>query len=253
MFRNAVIPRKNLGGGGGAFTPLDLPNLVAWYKADSLLLTNGDPVSTWVDSSGNGHDMTQTGSNRPTYETNIQNSLPGVKFVPGSSQYLTTANIPGLEGITGCTFYMVFKKRTTGVAFPVFSQDNPSTGEGFCFLAQTDDNLYAIITDGALQYFYYADGATSPSYWTGLFDGSQAGNARYLTYKAGSSQSLTYNETPPATTPTGAGLSLELGRRNIFSTVYADGHLFEFAICSAAHNSTNRGNMESYLASRWGL
>lgn len=40
-----------------------LPNLIAggptaWYKADSLSLSNGANVTTWADSSGNGYDLT---------------------------------------------------------------------------------------------------------------------------------------------------------------------------------------------------
>jgi hypothetical protein len=43
------------------------PTLLLDLQADALVLSDGDPVSTWADASGNGHNFTQTGSARPTY------------------------------------------------------------------------------------------------------------------------------------------------------------------------------------------
>ena len=36
-------------GGGGGILPNTLPGLVAWYKADSLVLSNGASVTYWQD------------------------------------------------------------------------------------------------------------------------------------------------------------------------------------------------------------
>ena len=45
----------------------DLTGLVAWYKPETLAATysNGDPISTWADSSGNSRDLTGTTTTRP--------------------------------------------------------------------------------------------------------------------------------------------------------------------------------------------
>jgi hypothetical protein len=61
-------------------------NLAGWWKADSLSLTDGDPISTWSDSSGNGNDWTQSGSARPTYKASIYNSLATVRFDASDDQ-----------------------------------------------------------------------------------------------------------------------------------------------------------------------
>lgn len=64
--------------------------LVGWWKADAITgLADGDAVSTWADSSGNGLDATQTGTARPTYKTGILNSLPVVRF-DGTDDLLST-------------------------------------------------------------------------------------------------------------------------------------------------------------------
>lgn len=60
--------------------PNAVTGLVAWYKADALAISNGNPVSSWTDSSGLGNHATQNGSSRPTFITNAINSLPVVRF-----------------------------------------------------------------------------------------------------------------------------------------------------------------------------
>jgi hypothetical protein len=48
---------------------------------------DGQPVSTWTDSSGSGNHATNFLTARPTYETSIVNGLPVVRF-DGSDDYL---------------------------------------------------------------------------------------------------------------------------------------------------------------------
>jgi len=63
------------------FSPLQIAGLQFWVAADDLVLSNNDPVTTWVDKSGNSRNAVQTTSgNKPLYKTNIINSLPAVLF-----------------------------------------------------------------------------------------------------------------------------------------------------------------------------
>ncbi len=95
------------GGGAAPWTPADIPGLTYWFKADAIVgLSDGDPVSTWVDSSGGGNNATQgTGSAQPTYKTNqINTSLPCVRFDGGD--YLSS----GASAATKpCTNFAVVK------------------------------------------------------------------------------------------------------------------------------------------------
>jgi hypothetical protein len=56
----------------------DAGDLHARYSAIDLGLSDGDPVNTWTDETGNGHDL--TGANAPTFKTNIINGQPVVRF-----------------------------------------------------------------------------------------------------------------------------------------------------------------------------
>ena len=49
------------------------------WSADNLGLSDGDPVSTWVDVGGEGNDVTASGSARPTYREDV-GGYPAVEF-----------------------------------------------------------------------------------------------------------------------------------------------------------------------------
>lgn len=75
------------------------PGLVIWLKADAITgLTSGALVSSWPDSSGNGHAATQTTASRqPVYATAVQNGLPVVQFADTNTVGLVTSlNFSGI-------------------------------------------------------------------------------------------------------------------------------------------------------------
>jgi hypothetical protein len=83
-----------LGAGAAAgqmgWTPAGMSGLQVWVKADAITgLNDGDSISTWSDQSGQGHDCTSSGSNRPVYKTGILNGLPVARFTGGSNQRCT--------------------------------------------------------------------------------------------------------------------------------------------------------------------
>ncbi len=65
--------------GAAACSPTDVAGLKAWYKADALGLSDGDPVNTWTDSSGNGNDAPKAGT-APVFKTGIIGGKPVVRF-----------------------------------------------------------------------------------------------------------------------------------------------------------------------------
>src|SRR5215472_10667469 len=59
-------------GGAAAWTPAQLPNLVAWYDAQtaSTIILNGSTVAQWNDRSGNGLNISRARPpiSRPTMQ-----------------------------------------------------------------------------------------------------------------------------------------------------------------------------------------
>lgn len=82
-----------------------------WLKADSLSLSDGDPVGTWADSSGNANNATQsTSAQKPTYKATILNSLPVVRFDGTDDNLNLATNIT--DGTV--TIFIVANKLNTG-------------------------------------------------------------------------------------------------------------------------------------------
>lgn len=90
------------GGVGGTNT------LPVWYKADSLVLTDGDPIATWVDVSGNNNDATQGNAlYQPTFQTNEINGFPVVRF-DGTNDFTDDALTYNAK-----TIFIVFRTSST--------------------------------------------------------------------------------------------------------------------------------------------
>jgi hypothetical protein len=55
---------------------------VMWFKAEDLSsLSDGDNITSWIDASGNGNDLTQPNTSfTPVYKTSILNGFPAVRF-----------------------------------------------------------------------------------------------------------------------------------------------------------------------------
>src|SRR5262245_54417390 len=99
-------------GGGFAFTQEWLPNdvggLVDWHRSDLGITLVGSKVSTWVASSGNGHDLTQgTDANRPAYQLDVVAGKPSVRFTAASSH--TMAYSAWAHPNPACTAFAVIK------------------------------------------------------------------------------------------------------------------------------------------------
>src|SRR4051812_43915841 len=96
-----------------SWTPENLTNLShlkGWLKADSLSLNDGIVISSWLDSSSNGQNATQSdGAKRPIYKLNILNSLPIIRF-DGIDDYLLFTNDINLTRNTLYSIYCVCKR-----------------------------------------------------------------------------------------------------------------------------------------------
>src|ERR1051325_4711729 len=90
------------------FSPSDISGLKIWLKADAGAgSSDGDAVGTWTDQSGTSHDFTQaTSSKKPTYKTNIQNSLPVVRF-DGTDDEMSGGDLSGVFTTGGSMFAAV--------------------------------------------------------------------------------------------------------------------------------------------------
>jgi hypothetical protein len=112
-------------------SPLNTPNLAAWYKADAITGKNdGDALSSWIDSSVNGYNAITSGNvityTAPTYKTNILNGLPSVRFADGNG-LVTSLLAAGL--FAQPTVFAVIKPTSTVNTYSSYINiDNGNTG-----------------------------------------------------------------------------------------------------------------------------
>ncbi len=115
--------------------------LTLWFKADSLVLNDGDAVTTWADSSGNGYDLSQSvAGEKPTYKTAILNGKPVVRFDGGDVLYRNSTTLP----LRAHTFFAVFRENTQVTSAAVFTHMSATQDYDAldAFDYETDNNSY---------------------------------------------------------------------------------------------------------------
>jgi hypothetical protein len=217
------------------FNPDDIAGLLGWYKADALSLGDGDPVTTWTDSSGNGEDASGTA----VYQTNELNGLPVVQF-DGVDDFLTTTSFSAvikpvsLFAVVNPTSFAAYREivaptadrglgwrvdQTTGKQ--TFSDEfNVDIGTSTTGLTATAFQRVAVTYSGSGVFTFYLNGVE---------DGTGTNNQTF----------------------TGASMiqigTTHSGLRNWL------GYIAEILIYDSVLSADDRGAVDAYLADKWGL
>lgn len=94
--------------------PSTFSGLQGWWKADSISASDGDPVASWSDSSGNSQTLTGTTTTRPLWKASLYNSLPAVRWDGVDDKLILSSAM----SLTDVTFIAVAASTTTnGVVF----------------------------------------------------------------------------------------------------------------------------------------
>jgi hypothetical protein len=213
-------------------SPLWTPTgTILWLKNDSTTgaVGNGNPVATWYDQSGNSHDVTSSGTDRPTYETGILNGLPVV--------YFTAPN-----------------KMQSGS----FTLNQPTTAFIVCNYVGIYSNDYWL--DG-LSLFTLILGQYAATNTLGMYSGSwlsKTGNVltSYGVFGGiynGSSSLISFNGSTATGNPgTGNAGGLTVGQAQNGNSPLTGG-VGEIVIYNSAVSTNLRTCIEGYLAWKWGL
>lgn len=167
--------------------PDSISDLELWLKADAITgLDDGDEISMWVDSSGNGNDATgvvQT-SLKPTWKATAgPDSMPAVRLVedgPGGGYF----SLPDfVSGFTEGHYFVVLKHDSdpaSNNAAPILTDWGSSTDEYFPFLS--DSLIYngfgssvrknSIAYSGSLANWRLDEVRTASGAWSEWMDGT---------------------------------------------------------------------------------
>ena len=222
---------------------LDSGTLTAWYKADSLSLNDGDGVSSWDDSSGNGNDVSQAvGTRQPTFETNELNSLPVVRY-DNNNDLLSDGDIADLDVGTGDIWFGC-----------VFKSTDDSTAQ---FLFEKGPTSFALMTTAAGELQARLGGTTNIPKQS---SGNWSRTAFVIATASRVSSSCNGFVNGSDMTTTGTTNTSSISNSNVFdigATAVTgsplNGDIAEILVGGATLSTEDRQKIEGYLAHRYGL
>jgi hypothetical protein len=228
------------------FTPSSLSGLVAWFRANSLSLSDGNAVSSWNDSSSGGHNLSQvTPSKRPIFKTNIQNGLPAVRF-DGVDDLLKGSLSAGLTNSS-----LLFVGRINATP----SGEDLPFGVGQSGTARKIRSFYAANTTTHLSYATWSDDQINPAstpLWDyggayHIFSATQGGNAIVLA-RDGVDVGLTLPSVPLVTLT-----DFFIGGSEPNTGYYSNLDMLEALIYDRQVSATEREQLETYLSNKYDI
>lgn len=231
----------------GAFLS-SISGLTLWVKADSLVLSDNDPVPTWADQSGGAHNFTQvTGGNQPTYKTNIINGLPAVLF-DGSTSFMTGPAASSVMSTTAHTTFLVFQAVAGGA-----STLTPTSAFSGNALIYTPSFASYSITLG------HDANNNLTKIWTNGYDGAHNGISQVINYNTpyrivyyhdGTNINSDLNSSPFTSAALGTvtnASNLQMGD----GVGFFNGYIAEYIVFNRQLTDSEIAQVDAYLASKW--
>jgi Putative phage tail protein len=214
--------------------------LYLWFKGDSLSGADGSDITTWVDSSGNGHDAIQaTTSKRPDLQTAELNGLNVVHFdgpTENEEFAVSTSN-----SLTEGTLFYVVRANSDTAAFPgAYGPLTLSSGAASGQYPDPDGNIRS--NDLRSSTVILSDPVRSLALWNivSVYSGTDAW--RYY-----------FNGELLTSTASGFGFNptSSIGSNPPFYTWSGD--FAEIMLYTTAMSTADRQTVEGYLAWKWGI
>ena len=223
-----------------AFSPQQIGGLALWLDAaDSSTITGTSPVTQWRDKSVNNYSMTYTGS--PTYRTTAALNNLGCITFNGTTSF---------NSGTDTMYWSAFSISQPFTVFVVCTK-RLSSNTNFSFVLEPSTSSGSVILYGGLQLKMYAGSADQ--YTNPILAFVANSTQIYSAVFNGASSLLAYggNATSSLNPGTASWPSLYLGRD--WGGVYDSGDYGEILFYNSALSTTQRQQVESYLAQKWGL
>lgn len=145
-----AFPSFGQSGPAGVGTPA---TNVLWLKADAgtSTSTNGSPVASWNDQSGNSVVLNQSSpSQRPQFVGSLMNGYPSIEFdnngSSGQNDYFIAPDNPIFDNTNGYSFFTVTRMKGFGDAQAIVSKrNNVGNEEAFMLFYYTGNRLFVDI------------------------------------------------------------------------------------------------------------
>jgi len=237
-----------MGGGATPFVdPSSIDGLLLWCAADQLSLNDGDAVASFTDLSGNGnHPVCANAANKPTYKTNILNSLPALLFsgdLDANGDWLRV----GFNRAIPNTVFVVFQMLTLRDSSQILSGYNEPNR--LTVVAGTS-STNAIKAASTTTLVYSNAGTDVFAIWTVEFNGATSN-----IYKAGT---LVKSGNTGTTVENGITIGVSpylvlYGANGTRELTNAHMYLAEVIIYNSVLSEEQRENVGNYLSEKYGL
>ena len=218
---------------------------VIWVDANRLTLTNGTPVSSFTDVSGNGNNFAQsTSAKRPVYTTNVVNGLPALLY-DGVDDELLTGSIASMVS-SNVTYFIVFQRAQNIQQHMLGSNFVNETKKWMTYCNTGANTLISAQYSPTINHVSYTD----PGAFT--FTSTHITPTTMTLFKQGNQQMI---KSATYTTPTGAHVKTVLGNASysVSSNCTLNGYIAEVIIYNTALNTLQRRLVENYLGAKYNM
>ncbi|SEB72851.1 hypothetical protein SAMN04489761_1585 [Tenacibaculum sp. MAR_2009_124] len=231
-------------GPGGVGSRNGSSSLIVWLRANDLNAdgnisnnpTNGSLVSTWSDFSGNTNNFTQTGTNRPSYNSsgtfdavNFNSSLAAAQFMSGS-----TAGI-----FPNASTFIAINPVNTGNSHTLLDHSSASLRVEQWF----NTNRVGLTRYGVSD---YSTSITSPFNINSIISYHKPTGSSIVEVRVnGATQNLNIGSTT-------AGIPLDRIGRNSNGADEASGDFFEIIFFNSRVNDAQKIIIDNYLSAKFG-
>ena len=227
-------------GPGGVGSTSDVQG---WYDANNISgVTNGSQLDTWSDRM-NSNDFSGTGSSRPTYNTNVINSLPAVNF--SGSHVMSTGAISALGSTNQFTWIVVSQNNSTGFGYLINSRHSSFGQEFASSVNNTTFGTRVRLTPSGTNALN-AGSSAGFHILSATWDAAAGNHNNFLDGANGASS------TSAAGAP-GTHISLVMGRNSAANNNFLTGDIAEAIVYSTNIDTADRIIVENYLSSKYGI
>jgi hypothetical protein len=229
----------------GYFAPSQLSGLSLWLdgadiNGNGTAFTVGGTISTWVDKSSLGNNMTGT-SVTYTYDTTYAANAPTFN---GSSSVFNQANsgLYSLNNATTWTIFTVNRRTNTSAYNAVYNAKSPGSGQNNYLIYRYSPSA------GGFQ-FYLGD--TTGTY-LGSITGTGDGITTLTAQTSGTAEGFINGSSigSGSTSSSSGQATFTIGLQ---TGAYMFGFIFEVIVYNRGLSTPQQQSIEGYLAQKWGL
>ena len=222
-----------------------MSNLKMWLKADDINISDGGYLSQWNDASGNGNNVTASGSTRPLYVANSNiNGQSAVRFQGGDDALV-------LHGSTDFDFTSatIFVVRTNGSGSLLPIAQEGTTYNDEYLMAFGTPRIYHHTRGGV---YYYLDHQINPSaayVETAVMGNAPTDNALYVN-SVGSTLSQGNSNGSSVANYAATNRYVTVGNRGTGSNGFT-GDIAEVLVYEGKLSNSDRLQVEQYLGGKY--